>query len=196
MVLVYIDYNMLFSYSYCWWQNWQWRTNAPRPPAISTATEVHRSNTDDIAQCGMSTATPEATGRRHWATACTVLPQCPPRQQSTNNNQQIHHQSWPFWWPLQCSGTIPRASSNQWKRSRASLDATGCHHWASTCSDTHQLDMPTPVFLMFFIVKSSKKATNTRSTRIAPNNNRGMTYQTDEAHLTSLTEYFVGGGGG
>ena len=28
---------------------------------------------------------------------------------------------------------------------------------------------------------------------IALNNNRGMTYQTDEMHLTSLTEYFVGG---
>ena len=28
---------------------------------------------------------------------------------------------------------------------------------------------------------------------IAPNNSKGMTYQTDETHLTSLTEYFVGG---
>ena len=30
---------------------------------------------------------------------------------------------------------------------------------------------------------------------MAPNNNRGMTYQTDDKHLTNLKEYFVGGGG-
>jgi hypothetical protein len=27
---------------------------------------------------------------------------------------------------------------------------------------------------------------------VAPNNNKGMTYQTDEKHLTNLLEYFVG----
>ena len=27
---------------------------------------------------------------------------------------------------------------------------------------------------------------------LAPNNNRGMTYQTDEKHLTNLRKYFVG----
>ena len=27
---------------------------------------------------------------------------------------------------------------------------------------------------------------------LAPNNNRGMTYQTDEKHLTIFQEYFVG----
>ena len=27
---------------------------------------------------------------------------------------------------------------------------------------------------------------------LTPNNNRGVTYQTDEKHLTNLREYFVG----
>jgi len=27
---------------------------------------------------------------------------------------------------------------------------------------------------------------------LTPNNNRGVTYQTDEKHLTNLWEYFVG----
>ncbi len=27
---------------------------------------------------------------------------------------------------------------------------------------------------------------------LTPNNNRGVTYQTDEKHLTNLKEYFVG----
>ena len=39
----------------------------------------------------------------------------------------------------------------QWRRSSASLEATGCHHWASACSNSHQLDMPTLVFPMFCI---------------------------------------------
>jgi hypothetical protein len=29
---------------------------------------------------------------------------------------------------------------------------------------------------------------------VAPNNNRGVTYQTDEKHITIFPEYFVGGG--
>ena len=47
----------------------------------------------------------------------------------------------------------------QWRRSRASLEATGCRHRASTHSNSYQSDMQTPVFPMFFIVKLSKKAT-------------------------------------
>jgi hypothetical protein len=32
------------------------------------ATAVRQSDTDGIAQCGMSRATPEASGHQHWAT--------------------------------------------------------------------------------------------------------------------------------
>jgi hypothetical protein len=58
------------------------------------ATAVHRSNTDSIAQCGMSRATPEATVCRHWATTCSVLPQRLPgqqanKQQSTNAPKKV-----------------------------------------------------------------------------------------------------------
>jgi hypothetical protein len=58
------------------------------------ATAVRWSNTDGIAQCGMSRATPEATGRRHQATTCYVLPQRPPgqqanKQQSTNTPKRV-----------------------------------------------------------------------------------------------------------
>jgi hypothetical protein len=77
----------------------------------------------------------------------------------------------------------------QWRRSRASLETTGCHHRASTCSDSHQSDMPTPVFRCF---SSSNRQKRPQITRIAPNNNRGMTYQTDETHLSSMIQYFVG----
>ena len=40
---------------------------------------------------------------------------------------------------------------------------------------------------------SSNRRKSHKTTRIAPNNNRGMTYQNDEKHLTSMREYFVGG---
>jgi hypothetical protein len=52
------------------------------------ATAVRRSNTDGIAQCGMSRATPEATGRCHRATTCSVLPQRPPWQQQKKRQQK------------------------------------------------------------------------------------------------------------
>jgi hypothetical protein len=58
------------------------------------ATVVHRSNTDGIAQCGMSRATPEATGHQHRVTTYSVLPQWPPgqqanKQQSTNTPKKL-----------------------------------------------------------------------------------------------------------
>jgi hypothetical protein len=46
------------------------------------AMAVCLSNTDSIAQCDMSRATPDATGCRHQATTHSVLPQQPPGQQA------------------------------------------------------------------------------------------------------------------
>jgi hypothetical protein len=58
------------------------------------ATAVRQSSTDGIAQCGMSRATPEATGCRHQVTTCSILPQQPPeqqanKQQSTNTPKKV-----------------------------------------------------------------------------------------------------------
>jgi hypothetical protein len=46
--------------------------------------------------------------------------------------------------------------------------------------------MPTPISGVYFIVKSLKKSSS------CPNNNRGVTHQTDEKHLNNMSEYFVG----
>jgi hypothetical protein len=110
-------------------RRWQ-QTNAPHLPAILMATVVRRSDTDSIAQCGMSTATPEATGRWHRTTTCSVLPQQPPgqqayKQQSTNTPAKL---------AILMAMAMRRyltARIPQWRRSRASLEATGCRHWAS-----------------------------------------------------------------
>ncbi len=106
----------------------------PSSQAISMATAVHWSNTDGIARCGMSRATPEATGCRHRATTCLVLPQWLPGQQA--NKQQSTNT------PTKLAVLMAMAMRRyltaciaQWRRSRDSLEATGCRHWASIMSD-------------------------------------------------------------
>ena len=158
MDLVYIDHNMVFSYGYCRWQNRRWWTNAPRPPAVSMATAVRRSDTDGIAQCGMTRATPEATGCRHRATTRSVSPQRPPgqhanKQQSTNTPTKL---------AVSMAIAMRRydtACIARWRGSRASLEATGCHHRASTRSDSMQSDIPTPVLSDVFHRQIVEKAT-------------------------------------
>ncbi len=133
-VLVLVDHNMVFGYGYCGWQNQQWQTNAPCPPAVLMATAVCRSNTDGITRCSMPRATPEATGRWHWATTSSVLPQRPPeqqanKQQSTNTPKKV---------AMLMAAAVRQYNTRhiaQWRRSRALLEATGCRHWASIMSD-------------------------------------------------------------
>ncbi len=126
---------MAYRYGYCRWQNWWWRINAPHPLAVLVATAVRWSNTDGISKCSMSRATLGATGCRHCATTHSVLPQCPPgqqanKQQSTNTPTKLY---------VLMAIVMRRYDTTcitWWRRSRASLEATGCHHWASTCSNS------------------------------------------------------------
>ena len=74
----------------------------------------------------------------------------------------------------------------QWRRLVAFIKATKRRHQASTRSNRHQSDMPTPISGVYFIVKSLKKSSS------CPNNNRGVTYQTDEKHLKNMSEYSDG----
>ena len=73
----------------------------------------------------------------------------------------------------------------QWKRFVTFIKATKRCRWASTRSNRHQSDMPTPISGVYFIVKLLKKSSS------CPNNNRGVTHQTDEKHLDNMSEYFV-----
>ena len=91
--------------------------------------------TDGIFQCGMFRATPEATGCQHRAITRSVSPQCPPGQQA--NKQQSTNT--PTKLAILMAIAMQRyhtAHIARWRRSRASLEATGCHHWASTHSDS------------------------------------------------------------
>jgi len=66
------------------------------------------------------------------------------------------------------------------------VKATKRHHRMSARSDFTQLDTPP---LVVSDISSRKRAP---VDMLAPNNNRGMAYQTDKKHFTIFSEYFVG----
>ncbi len=128
------NYTMLFSYGNGQWQNQQWRQNATPSGPVLKALQMRRSNTDGIAQCGMSRATPEATVCRHRATTCSVLPQRPPEQQ-VNKHQSTNI---PKKLAMLMAAVVRRyntAHIARWRRSRALLEATGCRHRVSIMSN-------------------------------------------------------------
>ncbi len=147
---------MLFSYGYGQWQIWRWQTNAPPLRPISKALQMRRSNTDGIPRCGISRATPEATGRQHRATTCSILPQRPPgqeanKQQSTNAPKKV---------AILMAKAMRRYVTvhiTRWRRFRALLDATKRHHWASIAADHCNWSCMCRFFFSFFIVNSYKK---------------------------------------
>jgi hypothetical protein len=132
--------------------------NAPCPPAVLMATAVHQSNTDSIAQCGMSRATPEATGHQQRATTCSISPQQPPGQQA--NKQQSTNT------PKKLAVLMAMAMRQyvtmhitQWRRFRALLDATKRRHRASIAADSSNRSRMCLFFMSFFIVNLYKKVT-------------------------------------
>jgi hypothetical protein len=70
----------------------------------------------------------------------------------------------------------------QWRRFMAFLKTTKRCHRVSTPSDWHQSDMPTPTLGVYFIIKLLKMGSS------CPNNNNGVTFQTDEKHLNNMAE--------
>ena len=165
---------------------WQW-TKAPPLQAISVAMAVRWCNTAFIAQCSMTRASPEATERCHWVTTHFLLPRRPPGQQATINTTIMQNVLTLL--VVLMAIAMRRyytARIARWRRLVAFIKANKRCHWASTHSDRHQSDMPTPISGVYFIVKSLKKSSS------CPNNNRGVTHQTDEKHLNNMSEYFVG----
>ncbi len=107
---------------------------------------------EQYAQCGMSRATSEATGRCHRATTCSVLPQRPPEQQA-NKQQSTNTPKKVAMLMAEAVHQYNTARIAQWRRSRALLEATGCRHWASIMSNNiirHGYDV-------FFLMFSSSK---------------------------------------
>ncbi len=158
--------------------------NAPCPPAILMATAVRRSNTDSIAQCGMSRATPKATGCQHRATTCYVSPQQPPgqqenKQQSTNTPKKVSVLM------AMAMCRYVTACIARWRRSRASLKATGRRHQASIMSDNTNQTWLRCFFLCFHRQNCRKRSWVDAKTPVF---NRSMTYQSKRKGLTKLSK--------
>jgi hypothetical protein len=137
------------------------------------------SNKDGIAQCGMSRATLEATGHCHWATTCSVLPQQPPGHQQTKQQQQ----NGPTLLAILIATAVCLYDTTciaWWRRSRALVEATGRHHWASIAANSCNWSHIRHFFLVFSLSTHRKRS---RVDAKAPINNRGMTYQTKEKDL-------------
>ncbi len=174
---------MLFSYNYCRWQNRQWRMNAPHPPAVLMATAVRWSNTDGIARCSMSRATPEAAGRRHWVTTCYVLPQRLPGQQANKQQSTITPKKVGVLMAVAMRWYVT-AHIAQWRRSRASQEATERRHWASIMSDNINWTWLRRFFWCFHSQNRRKRSLVDAKTPVF---NRGMTYQSKQNGLTKVS---------
>jgi hypothetical protein len=152
------------------------------------ARAVRPGNTDGIAQCGMSRATLEATGRWHWAT-CSVLPQRPPgqqayKQQSTNTPAKM---------AILMAMAMHRyviARITQWRRSRSLLEATGLRHRASIMPNNMVGTWLRWFFLCFHCQNCRKRSQVDVKNPVF---NRGMTYQIKDKGFIKVSIYFVGG---
>ena len=132
----------------------------------------------------MSRVILEATGRRHWETTCSVLPQRLPRQQQTKQQQQQHA---PPLLAILMAMAVHRYNTTriaQWRRSRALLEATGRRHRASIMSDNKGADIARTFFLCFHRQNRRKRSQVDAKNPVF---NRGMTYQTKEKGLTKVT---------
>jgi hypothetical protein len=106
--------------------------------------------------CGMSRATLEATGCRHWETTCSVSPQRLPgqqanKQQSTNTPKKLAVLM------AMAMRQYVTAHVARWRRFRALLDATTRRHWASVAADSCNRSCMCQYLTSFFIVNSYKK---------------------------------------
>ncbi len=77
----------------------------------------------------------------------------------------------------------------QWRRFRASLEATGCCHRASVWSDSINWSCQHCFFLVFPWSIFWKRA---QGQMMVSNNNKGTTHRNDEKHWGKMIGYFVG----
>ncbi len=153
------------------------------------AMRTRRSNERGIARCSKSRATLDAPGSCHQATTLPVSPQRPPgqqanKQQSTNTPKKV---------AVLMTMAMRRyvtACIARWRRSRASLEATGCCHWASIMSNKINWTWLW-CFLWCFHPRNRRK--RSRIDAKTPVFNRGMIHQSKQKGLTKVSIYCIGG---
>ena len=148
---------MVLSYNLIKQKRRQQQTNAPPLLAILMAMRRRLSYAYGIAWCSMSRATPEATGCCHWVTTCSICSRSRHGDSKQNNNVKCTH-----FLAILMAVAMRRYYISRitwWRRFMAFLKATKRHRQASTCSDNIYLTCLPPFFVVYFIAKSSKKAT-------------------------------------
>jgi hypothetical protein len=169
---------MVLGYDYSKQNRWWRQTNAPHPLPVLVATLVRRSNTDGISTlCGMSMATLKATGHRHQATTCSVLPQQPPGQQA-NKQQSTNTPTKLAVLMAMVMRQYKTANVAQWRRSRASLEATGHCHQVSIMANSIVGTWLRRFLMFLFYFQNGRKRSLVDGKN--PVFNMGMTYQTKE----------------
>ncbi len=147
------------------------------------------SNERGITRCSESRATLDARRSCHWATTCSVSPQRRPgqqanKQQSTNTPKKVAilmAMAMP-WYVTACIA--------RWRRSRASLEATGRRHRVSIMSDNINQTWLQWFFWFFHHQNRRKRSWVNAKT---PAFNKGMTYQSKQKGLTKVSIYCIGG---
>ena len=149
-----------------------------------TATLVRWCDAAYIAWWRGSRASPEATGRHHWGTTHSVSasPQLPPGSHKKNDERRstilaghFDGQGSPPVW-------VPNALPNGGGGSRATPEATGCRHQVSIAADSINWSRKSQFFRFF---SSSIRWKGGSPDAKAPNNNRGMTHQTDGKDISN-----------
>jgi hypothetical protein len=148
-----------------------------------------RGNTDGIPQCGMSRATLEATGRCHRVTTRSLSPRRPPGQQA-NKQQSTNTPTLLAVLMAMAMCRYVTAHIAQWRRSRASLEATRRCHRASVMSNNIK---GTWLHRFFDVLHHQNCRKRSWIEAKAPVFNKGMTYQSKEKALTKVSIYFAGG---
>ncbi len=147
------------------------------------------SNECGIARSSKSRATLDAPGSRHRATTRSILPQRPPgqqanKQQSTNTPKKV---------AVLMAMVMRRyvtACIARWRRSRASLEATGRRHQVSIMSNNINWTWLRRFFLCFHCQNRRKRSHVDAKTLVF---NRGMTYQSNQKGLTKVSIYCIEG---
>ncbi len=155
MALVYIGYYIVFIYVYIKQKRPQQQTNVPPSQAIFMAMQMRWSNTRSIAQCSMSKAILDATGRHHWATTQSVLPQQLPGLQAN----KLRWKHTPTLLAISMAMAVLQYITTHiawWRRSRALLEATGRHNWASVMINNTNGTYLRQFLTIFFIINMLK----------------------------------------
>ncbi len=142
-----------------------------------------------IAQYSKSRATLDAPGSRHWATTRYASPQRPPGQQ-TNKQQSANTPKKVAVLMAMAMRRYVTACIAQWKRSGASLEATGHRQRASIMSDNINRTWLRWFFWCFHRQNHRKRSQVDAKTHVF---NRGMTYQLKQKGLTEVSIYCIGG---